>query len=245
MQQFNQHDFNQVADAESRRRFKVARRRLQTISGLLEKTARDIRVLDVGCSRGSFLAAGTRLGFQMEGVEPAATIAAAARASGHVVHIGLLDPVGLPPRSFDAITLFEVVEHPKDPLPLLQECRRILRPGGVLVVSTGNTASWTVAAMRERWDYFHIAKDGGHISFFNPRSISLLAARSGYRVERIATTRVKFFEKSDVPRWRYVAAKLLAEMLNVPARISGRGRDMLAYLRAEVGNAAANNVISN
>lgn len=187
MQQFNQHDFNQVADAESRRRFKVARRRLQTISGLLEKTARDIRVLDVGCSRGSFLAAGTRLGFQMEGVEPAATIAAAARASGHVVHIGLLDPVGLPPRSFDAITLFEVVEHLKDPLPLLQECRRILRPGGVLVVSTGNTASWTVAAMRERWDYFHIAKDGGHISFFNPRSISLLAARSGYRVERIAS----------------------------------------------------------
>ena len=243
MQQFDQHDFNQVAASESRRRFVVARRRLQTISGLLGKTARDIRVLDVGCSRGNFLAAGSRLGFQMEGVEPAATVAAAARAAGYTVHTGLLDQIALPSGSFDAITLFEVVEHLKHPLPLLRECRRVLKPGGILVLSTGNTASWTVAAMRERWDYFHIAKDGGHISFFNPRSIALLAARAEFRVERIATSRVKLFEKSDVPRWHYVAAKLLAEMLNVPARTCGRGHDMLAYLRAESDSAAANNVI--
>jgi 2-polyprenyl-3-methyl-5-hydroxy-6-metoxy-1,4-benzoquinol methylase len=238
MQQFNQHDFNQVADAESNRRFNIARRRLQTISGLLGKTAREVRALDVGCSRGNFLAAGARLGFQMEGVEPAATVAAAARAAGHTVHIGLLDQIALPSGSFDAITLFEVVEHLKDPLPLLRECRRVLKPGGVLVVSTGNTASWSVAAMRERWDYFHIAKDGGHISFFNPRSIALLAARAGFRVEHINTARVKFFEKSDVSRWRYITAKLLAEMLNVPARICGRGHDMVAYLRVDSDSAS-------
>src|SRR5471030_1624910 len=183
MRQFDQHEFNQPAPRELERRFKVARRRLDTISALLEKPPAALRLLDVGCSRGNFLAAGTTLGYHMEGVEPAANIAAAARALGLVVHTGLLADINLPAASFDAITLFEVIEHLKEPLPLLRECHRVLKPGGFLVLSTGNTASWTVAAMQERWDYFDIAKDGGHISFYNARSITLLAERAGFAVE--------------------------------------------------------------
>jgi 2-polyprenyl-3-methyl-5-hydroxy-6-metoxy-1,4-benzoquinol methylase len=231
MRQFDQHEFNQPAPPELARRFKVARRRLDTVSALLEKPPAALRVLDVGCSRGNFLEAGAKLGFHMEGVEPAANIAAAARAQGLQVHTGLLADIRLPPASFDAITLFEVIEHLKEPLPLMRECHRVLKSGGLLVLSTGNTASWTVGAMRERWDYFHIAKDGGHISFYNPRSIALLATRAGFAAERIETSRVKFREKGDVARWRYVAGKLAAELLNLPARLTGRGHDMLAYLR--------------
>ena len=231
MRQFDQHEFNQPAPRELGRRFKVARRRLDTISRLLDKAPASLRILDVGCSRGNFLAAGAKLGFHMEGVEPAASIAAAARAQGLHVHTGLLADIRLPPASFDAITLFEVIEHLKEPLPLLRECHRVLKPGGLLVLSTGNTASWTVAVMRERWDYFQIAKDGGHISFFNPRSLALLAVRAGFAAERIETSRVKFHEKGEVAHWRYVAAKLAAELLNLPARLAGRGHDMLAFLR--------------
>ena len=167
----------------------------------------------------------------MEGVEPAANIAAAARAQGLQVHTGLLADIRLPSASFDAITLFEVIEHLKEPLALLRECQRVLKPGGLLVLSTGNTASWTVAAMQERWDYFHIAKDGGHISFYNPRSLALLAMRAGFAAGRIETSRVKFREKGDVAHWRYIGGKLCAELLNLPARLTGRGHDMLAYLR--------------
>jgi SAM-dependent methyltransferase len=231
MRQFDQHEFNQPPPHELARRFKVARRRLDTISALLEKPPAALRVLDVGCSRGNFLAAGSKLGYHMEGVEPAATIAAAARAQGLTVHTGLLADINLPAASFDAITLFEVIEHLQEPLSLLRECHRVLIPGGILLLSTGNTASWTVAAMQERWDYFDIAKDGGHISFYNPRSIALLGERAGFSTERIETSRVKFHEKGDVARWRYVAGKLAAEFLNLPARLAGRGHDMLAYMR--------------
>ena len=111
MQQFDQHEFNQPPPRELERRFRVARRRLDTISALLDRAPAALRVLDVGCSRGNFLAAGTRLGFQMEGLEPAANIAAAARAQGLKVHTGLLADVALPAASFDAITLFEVIEQ--------------------------------------------------------------------------------------------------------------------------------------
>lgn len=232
MRQFEQQQFNLPTPHELERRLKVARRRLSRINALLRQPPAAIRVLDVGCSRGSFLAAGARLGFRMEGIEPAPGMAAAARAQGLNAHTGLLEDIGFAAASFDAVTLFEVIEHLKEPLALLRECRRVLKPGGLLVLSTGNTASWTVAAMQGRWDYFHIAKDGGHISFYNPRSIALLASRSGFAVERIETARVKLFEQGDVARWRYIAGKLAAELLNWPARLAGRGHDMLVFLRA-------------
>ena len=185
MEQFDRADFNQPGPRELERRFKIARRRLNAIAALLGKQPRGIRLIDVGCSRGHFVEAAARLGFQAEGVEPAPRVAAAARAAGLNVHAGLLEEQRFPEHSFDAVTLFEVVEHLRKPRGLLTECRRLLRPGGMLVLSTGNTASWTVAAMGARWDYFHIARDGGHISFFNPASLRRLAAGCGFAVERI------------------------------------------------------------
>ena len=66
MRQFDQHEFNQPAPRELARRFKVARRRLATISALLGKSPAALRVLDVGCSRGNFLEAGAKLGFHID-----------------------------------------------------------------------------------------------------------------------------------------------------------------------------------
>ena len=87
------------------------------------------------------------------------------------------------------------------------------------------------AAMSADWDYLDMARDGGHISFYNPRSMAKLAERARFEVARIDTARVKFHDKENTPRWRYVLGKLTAEILNLPARLSGRGHDMLAYLR--------------
>lgn len=231
MAQFDRADFNLPGGRELARRTSVARRRLALISALLGKPPRETRILDVGCSRGQFVRTAADLGFRAQGVEPAPHIAAAARASGLTVHEGVLEDQHFADGAFDALTLFEVVEHLKQPLELLRECHRVLKPGGILTLSTGNAESWTVSAMGARWDYFHIAKDGGHVSFFNPGSIRRLAQRSGFEVERLETRRVKFHEKGEVPRWRYVIAKAAAELLNLPARWCGKGHDMLAFLR--------------
>lgn len=231
MRQFDRTDFNQPAGRELKRRFTVARRRLATIARFLNQNPREVRLLDVGCSRGQFIAAAGGLGFNAEGVEPAPQVAAAARAAGLKVHQGLLEDQRFAASSFDAVTLFEVIEHLKEPRPLLAECRRILSPGGVLVLSTGNTASWTAAAMGARWDYFHIARDAGHVCFYNPASVARLAANCGFDAVRIETARVKFHEKGEVPAWRYTLGKIAAELLNFPARLLGKGHDLLAYLR--------------
>lgn len=231
MEQFNAADFNAPQGRELARRQTVARKRLSRIAALLGKTAADIRVLDVGCSRGQFVAAAIAAGYRAEGVEPAPRIAEAARAAGLPVKTGLLEDQHYPDASFDALTLFEVIEHLREPLPLLAECRRVLKPGGILLISTANAESWTAAAMGARWDYFDMEKDGGHISFYNPRSMAKIAAVAGFEVARLDTARVKFHDKDNTPRGLYVAGKLVAELLNLPARLAGRGHDMLAYLR--------------
>jgi SAM-dependent methyltransferase len=231
MAQFNAADFNAPQGRELARREAVARQRLARIAALLGKTAADIRVLDVGCSRGQFVAAAIAAGYRAEGVEPAPRIAEAARAAGLPVTTGLLEDQHYPDASFDALTLFEVIEHLREPLPLLAECRRVLKSGGILLVSTANAESWTAAAMGARWDYFDMEKDGGHISFYNLRSMAKIAAAAGFEVARLDTARVKFHDKDGTPRARYVLGKLVAELLNLPARLAGRGHDLLAYLR--------------
>ncbi len=213
------------------RRSRQNRKRLGKILLLLEKPAQEISLLDVGCSSGAFLSTAAALGFRAQGVEPAAKAAQSAIQTGLRVHIGTLHEARFPAQHFDAVTLFEVIEHIKDTITLLNECHRIMRPGGVLMIGTGNTDSWTAAFMKSRWRYFQINHHGGHVSFFNPYSLRLLAARAGFTLEAVETRNVHFYEKGDVAPALYRTAKIVTELLNFPAQLLGKGQDMLAVLR--------------
>lgn len=214
-----------------KRRFRRSKTFLDQIAKLLGQPPEQIRLLDVGCSSGAFLDAAVKLGFQAEGVEPAPKAAATAQAAGLNVRQGLLQEAGYAAGQFDAITLFEVIEHLQQPAELLQECRRILRPGGILLVGTGNAASWSMATMGARWEYLSIAKHGGHVSFFSPESIALLGQRAGFGVAAIRTRGVRFCEKGDCAAPIHRIAKLAAEFLNIFAALMDKGHDMAVYLR--------------
>lgn len=221
-----------LPDAASRgRRFSLGKKWLDKISSLLKKPPSEIRLLDVGCSSGAFLQIAKNLGFAAEGVEPAPRAAQTAKDTGLIVHCGYLQDIGFPPESFDAITLFEVIEHLREPAGLLMECRRILKPGGILLIGTGNTASWTVAFEKETWRYFRIENHGGHISFYNPFSMGKLAKRCDLQLARIDTQNVRLVEKGQTSPLLYRLSRIAGELLNVPAKLLGRGHDMQAYLR--------------
>src|SRR4030066_2088332 len=156
-------------------RLRRSKKFLDQIAKLLGQPPEKIRLLDVGCSSGAFLHAAVKLGFRAEGVEPAPKAAAAAQAAGLKVDQRLLQEAGYADGQFDAITLFEVIEHLQHPQDLLKECRRILQPGGILLVGTGNAGSWSMAALGAHWEYLHIAKHGGDGGFFNSESSASLA----------------------------------------------------------------------
>jgi SAM-dependent methyltransferase len=190
-----------------------------------------VRLLDIGCSSGALLRSAMTHGFDAEGVEPAAQAAEFAKSTGLRVFHGYLEEARFPASSFDAVTLMEVIEHLPDPHALLREVWRILKPNGVLVVGTGNGASWTVQLVGARWGYFQVAEHGGHISFFNPLSLAMLARRCGFDVERSETRRVSLAERKEAGYVSYRLLRVATEVLAMPARLFGKGHDMLVFLR--------------
>src|SRR5215472_8916534 len=108
----------------------------------LDAPANGASLLDVGAGGGDFIASLSALGWKTTGVETDPVAAQRARARGLDVHQGDLESAGFADALFDAITLAHVIEHVPDPARLLAECRRVLKPGGRLVMLTPNTSSW-------------------------------------------------------------------------------------------------------
>ena len=167
MQGFNTARGTFPDEKDSARSSRLHHKRLRMIAKMYGRPPQQISLLDVGCSSGAFLASAKALGFMETGVEPAVEPATAAMKSGLNVKHGFLHDLRLAGNYYDIVTMFEVIEHIKEPLKLLKECCRILKAGGLVVIGTGNTDSWTVHFMKEKWDYFDMSH-GGHISFFIP-----------------------------------------------------------------------------
>lgn len=202
---------------------------IRNIARLLQKDYSEIRILDVGCSNGSFVFVAKGLGLQAEGVDTSEKAVNDGIKRGLNLHAGLLSEVAFDNESFDAITLYEVIEHLSDPAALFTECARILRPNGVLLIGTGNTDSWTRRIRKEKWDFL----DGkiGHINFFSPNSLGVLGGRTGFSVVKIGTRSVKIFEKNEVPGVVYRITKIFTEFLNLPASLLNKGHQMEIYLK--------------
>jgi SAM-dependent methyltransferase len=133
------------------------------------------KLLDVGCGDGDHLDRMRELGWNVFGVETDGAAAAAAIKRGLPVHIGEL--ASLPnTENFDVVTVRHVVEHVLDPANLLHECRRVLKPGGTLVVMTPNAASVGHALLRKSWLPLDPPR---HIYLFTRRTLRLTLDRSG------------------------------------------------------------------
>lgn len=188
--------------------------------------------LDVGCSSGALLEVALRCGFNAHGAEPAEEAAntAALIPNAHVFK-GFLHDAKYPDNHFDIITLFEVIEHLTNPIALTQEMTRILKPGGILLIGTGNGDSWTVKIQGAKWEYFDISGHGGHISFFTPKSMQKLAQQCELNIKNITTKRVNLGEKKHVSFIFYQFNKIVRELLALPARWAHKGHDMLATMQ--------------
>jgi SAM-dependent methyltransferase len=142
------------------------------------------RYLDVGCGLGEFVIAMGRCGAAAEGVEPGLAAVERATAAGARVFHGLLHEAAFPDGSFDSISLVHVLEHTPDPLAVLRECRRILRPSGELFLGVPNYDALGRRWLGREWDGLDVPR---HLHHFRAPSIRRLAGRAGLKVEQLTT----------------------------------------------------------
>jgi SAM-dependent methyltransferase len=166
------------------RRALEARRAMQWCRGL----PADARILDVGCGDGFHLRLLRDFGkptWSVEGIDASPRAVAAARRAGLTVHEGTIEGATLPSGIYDLVLLIATIEHVDDPPGVLRAARRLLKPGGRVVMVTDNTGTMDFALFRGRhWGGYHFPR---HFNLFNRSTLTTLAELTGFEVDSIST----------------------------------------------------------
>lgn len=137
------------------------------------------RLVDVGCGDGTLLNLARLRGFDVLGVELSAHMANFVRETYQIDVIDKpLEAACLGDESVDIVTGQEVLEHLTDPLGWLREVGRILKPKGVLLLTTPNARC--AEAYGERWLGFRMSFE--HLTFFDRERVALAAGLAGLRI---------------------------------------------------------------
>jgi 2-polyprenyl-3-methyl-5-hydroxy-6-metoxy-1,4-benzoquinol methylase len=139
------------------------------------------RIIDVGCGCGHFL---NSIGSQWTSIY-GVDIVDVYKSRGDVkplIYTRELVNIGFSSGFFDAVILYHVIEHVKDPVSLIKEIRRILKDNGVLLLGTPNFGSWVA---RRFGNNFRLLHDKTHICLFDKDSMVYFLEDHGFIIEDI------------------------------------------------------------
>jgi len=142
-------------------------------------------LLEIGCGSGKILKRMEHMGWRSEGVDFDDAAVEIARKKGLQVHAGMVEDQAYPNDHFDVILMSQVIEHVHDPFALLREARRILKPGGRLILITPNNESLGHRMFQEAWRGLEVPR---HLHLFTLRSLRNLAEKAGFKVNNARIT---------------------------------------------------------
>ncbi|MGD8374893.1 MAG: class I SAM-dependent methyltransferase [Acidobacteriota bacterium] len=198
------------------------------------------RLLDVGCATGSFLRLASSHGWTCSGVE-VSTFAArkAAEIDGVEVFNGPFADAPFAEDTFDVITMWDLLEHLPEPPPALRQARRILKPGGLILVNAPNENS----LLRKISRAFYWGSGGlirkpvdrlyhqFHYSYFSPATLSLFFQEAGFEIVALETKPIPI-SRGRIP----AAAKLAIQALAVLERAFHAEFELLLLGRKPAGH---------
>lgn len=138
------------------------------------------RLLDFGCGAGDFMLHMRHHGWTPQGMDTSESCAEeVTRRTGIPVHVGTLPHADIEPESFDAVSMWNALEHVHDPRGVVRAAGEALRPGGILLVGVPCIDSWTFRKYQHDWYPLKVPR---HLTHFTPDSLSETVNAEGFRV---------------------------------------------------------------
>jgi SAM-dependent methyltransferase len=207
----------------------------------IEWRARKGRALDIGCGRGLVLEQLRQRGWEVAGMDWNAENARAVADRLQVsVAAGADGLASFDAESFDAVSMFHVLEHEQQPLDLLRSVHRLLKPGGRLLVGVPNSNSTARHLFGRHWTGYDFSR---HRHVFSPRSLEAALRVSGFFSERSSTrfsdelldlegsARLMLRSRGSSSSLLLAAITLCAAVLVCVPRLFGQNSVMYAYAR--------------
>lgn len=183
-------------------------------------------------------------GLSVTGVEISEAVAAEARERhGLDVIAGTVSDVG-GAATYDLVVMRNVIEHVPSPRADLQDIHSLLRPEGLLVLSTDNLASWDRRVFGRYWYGYDVPR---HFNVFTPQSLERLLNSEGFELERVrfslvpthwlGSSRYWLEDRGFAGRWldlfssRNLPAVLGLLPLTMAQRLAGTGGRMTLFSR--------------
>lgn len=225
------HDPHDETQHSSKARQKTGMRRLNVLRGELAARA---RLLEIGVRDGSFGVAATRE-YEYVGIDPAEASARSARARGLDVYCANVSAFVNTGPAFDGITLFHVLENMPDPHDALSRIKDLLKPGGVLLLTTFDTEGLLYLLTERRRMTHNFRK---HLILYSRSALIELLERSGFEIVSVGPDFEyrdhKFLRHWVASRWPMLApsVRLGLKLLPDPLLVSSGSLRILAKRRA-------------
>jgi len=171
-------------------------------------------LLDIGAATGFFMGMARARGWSVSGVEVSDHASQTARSRGFDVRTGVLAEQDFEDSSFDAITMWDVIEHMENPARDVTKSAALLKSGGVLAINTPDSGSLVSKVAGVRW---HLVIPPEHLNLFSAQSLRIVLESCGFEILE-ATTLGKGFTV------QYVAETLshvISPLKGIAARIAG------------------------
>lgn len=127
------------------------------------------RALDIGCGPGYFLTAAQNMGFDVFGLDPSDYIVEMGQKTwGDRIQLGLIESANYESESFDLVVAFDTFEHIYDPKSFLKAIHRVLKPNGVLAITTPDPSSLLAKLSGKNWVSFKLPE---HVFYWSPETI--------------------------------------------------------------------------
>lgn len=157
---------------------KTAQRRLAFVERFAPKRG---KLLDVGCALGFIMDEAHRRGWQVEGLDVSHYAVEFVKAQlGHVAHRGALDEVSLPEGAYDAVTMYDVIEHVPDPKENMRRVASLLKSGGIYELATPDVGSLPARLTGKRWIGYKLADE--HVYYFSVKTLTRMLNETGFDV---------------------------------------------------------------